>query len=137
MKTDEDGDFTAKEFAALCLKEKIVHEFSAPYDHNTHPLIERDQLTVLEGVAAAMFQSCAPARFWAECEKHLIFTLNNIPSQKVSSNGKTDLRSCREVLEGQRGRFRLTYLQAFGTACLLDPERESPRWEVTIPAKGI
>ena len=125
IKTDEDGVFTAHEFTEICLKEKIVHEFSAPYDHNTNPFIEREQRTILEGVATAMYQSGAPARFWGECEKHLVFTLNNIPSQEVERDGQVELWSNREVLEGKRGRFRLSYLQAFGTACVCYIPREN------------
>ena len=44
---------------------------------------KREQTTVLEGMLTAMYQSGAPASLWGEGENHLIFTLNNIPSQKL------------------------------------------------------
>ena len=102
----------------MCVFERILHERSAPYDHNTNPFIEREQRTVLEGMLTAMYQSGAPASLWGECENHLIFTLNHIPSQKVEIEGRTEYWSCQDVLTGKRRPFRLPLLQAFGTACI-------------------
>ena len=64
VKTDGDGGFRSNEFEKLCKKEKIIHERSAPYDHNTNPFIEREQRTVLEGTATALYHAGARQLFF-------------------------------------------------------------------------
>ena len=55
---------------------------------------------------------------FGECESHLIFTLNNVPTQEVKVGNKTEYWSSREVLEGKKRHFNLLYLHAFGSACV-------------------
>ena len=140
IKTDGDGVFTSGVFAEICRAEKVIHVRSAPEDHNTNPIIEREQRTVLEATAAAMFQSGAPAGFWGECENHVIFTMNNTPSRTVTTIKGEELWSPREVLEGSRRPVRYSYLKAFGTACVcyIPPENrigvKSPSREKSFSA---
>ena len=118
LRSDNDGTFRAQWLKDLAVERSFIHEHSAPDDHNTNPFIERDQRTILEGTATAMYHAGAPASFWAECEKHLIFTLNNIPSQLHVIAEQELWVSSRDKLEGTVRPFNLMYLQAFGTACV-------------------
>ena len=61
--SDGDGVFASQETAELLAKEKIRHEFSAPYDSNTNPFIERARRTLFEGVSTALLRSGAPFEF--------------------------------------------------------------------------
>ena len=68
--SDGDGVFSSQETTDLLAKEKIRHEFSAPYDSNTNPFVERARRTLFEGVSTALLRSGAPTSFWGEAGVH-------------------------------------------------------------------
>ena len=103
----------------------IVHERSAPRDHNQSAFIDRECRTLLEGVQTAMIQSGAPVSFWSEAAKHFAFTRNNVPRHKKSVKGREVFVSANNIFENSDRLFNLTHLVAFGTqaTCYLPPER--------------
>ena len=122
--SDGEGVFSSKETQDLLQKEKIRHEFSAPYDSNTNPFIERARRTIFEGVCTALLRAGAPSSFWGEAEAHKIFTLNVMPT--VPDKEKIgEFISRKNLLEGNRRPFNLERLMAFGTAttCYVPIER--------------
>ena len=110
--SDGEGVFSSKVTAEILDKEKIRHEYSAPYDSNTNPFIERARRTIFEGVATALIRSGAPASFWGE---HKIFTINNLPTKPDPEKDGT-FCSRKNLLEGNRRTFNLEKFMAFGTA---------------------
>ena len=120
--TDGDGVFSSKETADLLFNEKIRHEFSAPYDSNTNPFVERARRTIFEGVCTALLRAGAPASFWGEAEAHKIFTINNLPTMPDKDG---NFVSRRNLLIGEKRPFNLERLMAFGTAttCYVPIER--------------
>jgi transposase InsO family protein len=122
--TDGDGVFSSHETQELLQKEKIRHEYSAPYDSNTNPFIERARRTIFEGVCTALLRAGAPASFWGEAEAHKIFSLNVMPT--VPDKEKPgNFISRKNLLEGNTRPFNLERLMAFGTAttCYVPIER--------------
>ena len=61
--SDGDGVFAFQETKNLLAKEKIRHEFLAPYDSNTNPFIERARRTIFEGVATSRCPFILLAKF--------------------------------------------------------------------------
>ena len=112
--TDGDGVFSSRETQDLLAKEKIRQEFSAPYDSNTNPFVERARRTIFEGVCTALLRSGAPASFWGEAECHKIFTINVLPTEKHPNDDKLFV-SRKNLLEGNLRPFNLERLMAFGT----------------------
>ena len=113
--SDGDGVFSSQETTDLLAKEKIRHEFSAPYDSNTNPFVERARRTLFEGVSTALLRSGAPTSFWGEAECHKVFTINNLPTEEdPHSPGK--FLSKTNLLVGDKRLFNLERLMAFGTA---------------------
>ena len=113
--SDGEGVFTSPETVAILAKEKIRQEFSAPYDSNTNPFIERARRTLFEGVATALLRSGAPSSFWGEAECHKVFTINNLPTEEdPDSPGK--FLSKKNLLIGDKRLFNVERLMAFGTA---------------------
>ena len=53
--SDGEGVFTSKETQEILLGAKVRHEFSAPFDSNTNPFVERARRTVFEGVCRSFF----------------------------------------------------------------------------------
>jgi transposase InsO family protein len=122
--SDGDGVFSSKETQDFLLREKIRHEYSAPYDSNTNPFVERARRTIFEGVCTALLRSGAPASFWGEAEAHKIFTMNvmpTIPDEKKAGN----FISRQNLLLGVNRPFNLDHLMAFGTqtTCYVPVER--------------
>ena len=113
--SDGDGVFTSSETSALLSKEKIRHEYSAPYDSNTNPFIERARRTIFEGVSTALLRSGAPSSFWGEAECHKIFTMNHLPTEEDPEFPGKYL-SRKNLLVGDKRLFNLERLMAFGTA---------------------
>src|SRR6185312_11565037 len=93
IKTDGDGIFTSKSFERLRVKYKFIHEFSAPEDHNSNPVIEREIRTLFEATATALTESGAPASFWADAQQHFVFTKNILPIVAVKEEGKNVYKS--------------------------------------------
>ena len=78
--SDGDGVFSGSATIQMLKEHKIRHEFSAPYDSNTNPFVERARRTIFEGVCTALLRAGAPASWWGEAEAHKIFSLNNLPT---------------------------------------------------------
>jgi hypothetical protein len=122
--SDGDGVFSSGQTQEILTKEKIRHEFSAPYDSNTNPFIERARRTIFEGVCTALLRAGAPSSFWGEAECHKVFTVNNLPTEPdPDCDGK--FISKRNLLVGDKRPFNLERLMAFGTAttCYVPIER--------------
>jgi hypothetical protein len=58
--SDGEGVFISGETQEILAKEKIRHEFSAPYDSNTNAFIERARRTIFEGVCTALLRAGPP-----------------------------------------------------------------------------
>ena len=119
--SDGEGVFSGGRTLEILQEGKIRREFSAPYDSNTNPFVERARRTVFEGVCTALLRAGAPASWWGEAEAHKIFTINNMPM--VPDPGK--FLSKRNLLVGDKRPFNLERLMAFGTAttCYVPIER--------------
>jgi transposase InsO family protein len=115
FQSDGDGVFRSKETAQLLEKLKVRHLWGAPYDSDTNPFIERGRRTVFEGTCTSLLRSGAPPSFWGEAENHKIFTINVLPSFPDPANPKVFL-SRKNLLEGNKRKFNLDHLMAFGTA---------------------
>ena len=122
--TDGEGVFSGGRTAEILQEGRIRSEFSAPYDSNTNPFVERARRTIFEGVCTALLRAGAPASWWGEAECHKVFTLNNLPTVPDPENpGK--FISKRNLLEGNKRPLNLERLMAFGTAttCYVPIER--------------
>ena len=115
FQTDGEGVFAGEQTAGLLEGEKIRHLWGAPHDSNTNPFIERARRTVLEGTTTSLIRSGAPANFWGEAENHKIFTMNVLPHHE-DPDEKGVYLSRKNLLEGNKRKFNLDHLMAFGTA---------------------
>ena len=134
--TDGDGVFSSKETQDILLRGKIRHEFSAPYDSNTNPFVERARRTIFEGVCTALIRSGAPASFWGEAENHKVFTINVLPTVPDEKNpGKFVSR--QNLLLGIERPFNLDHLMAFGTLATCYVPLERRKGVNTRPSVGV
>ena len=113
--SDGEGVFASGETQEMLAKEKIRHEYSAPYDSNTNPFIERARRTIFEGVCTALIRAVLLGGQHIQCKDF------------VEARGGTDgvFVSRKNLLEGNRRPFNLERLMAFGTAttCYVPKEK--------------
>jgi hypothetical protein len=97
----------AKEFEEICVKNSFIHQYAAPYDHNSNAKIEREVRTIFEGTATLLSQSGAPSHFWELAQKHFVFTKNVLPSveQDIGPGGTKVWVSPSRILDPRGGEF--------------------------------
>ena len=70
---------------------------------------------MFEGTSTSLIRSGAPSNFWGEAEAHKIFTINVLPAFEDPDEPGVFL-SRKNLLEGNKRKFNLDHLMAFGTA---------------------
>jgi hypothetical protein len=63
LRTDNDGEFTAAEFASYCVDEGVQRHYSTPYSPQQDGVVERLNQTVLGMARAILKQRGMPAVF--------------------------------------------------------------------------
>jgi hypothetical protein len=87
LRTNNNGEFTAAEFASYCADEGIQRHYSAPYSPQLNGVVERHNQTVLGMAQALLKQRGMPAVFWGEAVVTVVYILNRSPTKAL--NGRT------------------------------------------------
>ena len=69
LRTDNGTEYTCAEFKSLMLKNKIKHEFSAPYSPHQNGTAERNWRSLFEMARCILLESNLPKSFWAYAVK--------------------------------------------------------------------
>ena len=115
FQTDGEGVFGSKITEDILKQHKVRHLWGAPHDSDTNPFVERARRTIFEGTSTSLLRSGAPSNFWGEAEKHKVFTINVLPAFEDPTTPGVYL-SRKNLLEGNKRKFNLERLMAFGTA---------------------
>jgi hypothetical protein len=87
LRTNNDREFTVKEFTAYCSDEGVQRHFSALYTTQQNEVVERWNQTIL-GMAHTLLKECGmPVRFGGEAVTTTVFLLNCAPTKAL--RGKT------------------------------------------------
>jgi transposase InsO family protein len=84
LRTDNDGEFTAKEFATYCSDEGVQRHVSTPYTPQQNEVVERRNQTVLGTTCALLKERGMPTRFWGEPMTTIVILLNRAPMKALS-----------------------------------------------------
>jgi transposase InsO family protein len=106
LRTDNDGEFTAAEFASYCADEGVQHHYSAPYSPQQNGVIERRNQTILGMARSLLKQRGMPAVFWGEAVVTAVCILNHSPTKAL--NGRTSY----EAWHGRKP--AVSHLRVFG-----------------------
>ena len=112
MHSDRGGEFTSNAQKEKAENEGVEQILSSPYAPAQNGKAERHNRTLDEAVTTAMMLCNAPANFWGECTRWVVFTHNNIPNIK-SENGSYKSRK-QMLLPHDRG-FNVDFLRNFGS----------------------
>jgi hypothetical protein len=105
LQTDGDGIFRSESLKQYLQSISVRHLWSAPYDSDTNPFIERERRTVLEGTATSLIRSGAPSVFWGEAEGHKVFTINVLPTLEQKDNVSSDRGGQKDVSSDEMEQF--------------------------------
>jgi transposase InsO family protein len=83
LRTDNDGEFTAAEFASYCGDWGIQCHYSAPYSPRQNGVIEQRNQTVVGMAWPLLKQRGMLAVFWGEAVVTAVYILNRSPSRSV------------------------------------------------------
>ena len=81
--SDNGGEYTSKQYANLMVKNKIRHEFSAPYSPHLNGTAERAWKTLYNVARSLLFQSNLPKELWTYAVRHATFIRNRCYSRQL------------------------------------------------------
>ncbi|UYV60287.1 hypothetical protein LAZ67_1000726 [Cordylochernes scorpioides] len=83
LRTDNALEFKSDNFADLCKRFGIIHEFTAPYVHEQIERIERDNRTIVEAARSMLNSRNLPGFFWAEACNTANYILNRSATKQT------------------------------------------------------
>ena len=83
LRTDNGGEYTSKEFEELMVKNKIRHEFSAPYSAHQNGTAERSWRTLFNLARAMLLESGLPKELWTYAVRHGTFIQNRVHNKQI------------------------------------------------------
>ncbi|UYV62853.1 hypothetical protein LAZ67_2002154 [Cordylochernes scorpioides] len=83
LRTDNALEFKSDNFADLCKRFGIIHEFTAPYVHEQIGRIERDNRTIVEAARSMLNSRNLPGFFWAEACNTATHILNRSATKQT------------------------------------------------------
>ncbi|UYV84554.1 hypothetical protein LAZ67_X002600, partial [Cordylochernes scorpioides] len=83
LRTDNTLEFKSDNFADLCKRFGIIHEFTAPYVHEQIGRIERDNRTIVEAARSMLNSRILPGFFWAEACNTATYILNRSATKQT------------------------------------------------------
>jgi transposase InsO family protein len=106
LRTDNDGKFTAAEFASYCVDGGVQRHYSVPYSLQQNDVIERHNQTVVGMARALLKQRGMFAVFWGEAVVTAVYILNRSPTKAL--NGRMPY----EAWHGRK--LAVSHLRVFG-----------------------
>jgi transposase InsO family protein len=106
LRTNNDGEFTAAEFASCYVDEGVQDHYSAPYSPQQNSVVERHNQTVVGMAQTLLKQREIPAVFWGEAGVMAVYILNRSPTKALNS------RTPYEAWHGRKS--GVSHLQVFG-----------------------
>lgn len=144
LRTDNGTEYTCNEFKSLMIKNKINHEFSAPYSPHQNGTAERSWRSLFDMARCSLLQANLPQKLWNYAVRNASYVRNRCINKRT---GKTPYEMFKSVKPD------ISNLHIFGSTCFgyvqnkkkLDPRSEeglfvghdpsSPAYLVYFPAK--
>ena len=107
LRSESDGEYTAKRFQEYLKAEGVRHEVTVPKTSRQNGVAERLNRTLMEMVRTMLIESNLDQRFWGEAMSTAVYLRNRSPMAVI---GMTP----HEALYGEKPNMR--HLRAFGCA---------------------
>jgi hypothetical protein len=106
LKSDGGKEFGSKEFEQWLQSEGVIHEISAPYEHEQNGLAERSIQNVSQRAMCQLFGANMSQGFWPYAVQNATYLINRSPTTTL--NNKTPY----EAWTGKRPNIK--HLRTFG-----------------------
>jgi hypothetical protein len=84
LRTDNNSEFMAAEFASYCADEGVQRHYSAPYSPQQNGVVERRNQTVVGMARTLLKQRGMPTVFWGEAVVTVVYILNRSPTKALN-----------------------------------------------------
>ena len=108
LRTDNGTEFTSEEFKNLVVKNRIKHEFSAPYSPHQNGTVERSSRTLYEMARCLLLETKLPKKLWTYALKTSAYIRNRCYNPRTR---KTPF----EMMTGHKPNLKNMHI--FGTIC--------------------
>ena len=108
LRTDNGTEFTSEEFKNLVVKNRIKHEFSAPYSPHQNGTVERSWRTLYEMARCLLLETKLPKKLWTYALKTSAYIRNRCYNPRTR---KTPF----EMMTGHKPNLKNMHI--FGTIC--------------------
>ena len=78
MRSDNGGEYTSKEFEALCKEAGIKRELTTPYNPQQNGVAERKNRTIMEAVKTMIHDQDLPRHLWVEAARTVVYVHNRL-----------------------------------------------------------
>jgi hypothetical protein len=121
LRTDNDGEFTAAEFASYCADEGVQRHYSASYNPQQNSVVERRNQTVVGMARALLKQRGMSAVFWREAVVTVVYILNRSPTKALNDRTSYETwHGCKPAVSQLRVFGCLTFGKELGHIDKLD-----------------
>ncbi|SGZ34392.1 BQ5605_C071g12878 [Microbotryum silenes-dioicae] len=79
IRSDNEGEFTLRNFVDFCASKGIRRELTIPYTPQQNGRVERSNRTIKEGILALLYSSGADSRLWGEAALYYVHCKNLMP----------------------------------------------------------
>ena len=109
LRSDNDGEYTSKEFEAFCKEAGIKRELTTPYNPQQNGVVERKNRTIMEAVKTMIHDQDLPMHLWAEAARTVVYVQNRL------SHSALGFKTPKEMYTGKKP--EVSHLKIFG--CLV------------------
>jgi hypothetical protein len=123
LRSDNDTEYTNKEFQIFLKKRGIIHETSAPYMLEQNGMVERDIRTIVGTRRSMMYGKQVKRFLWTEAMKTAVQLLNRTSAKKTGS------KTAFELWTGKKPDFNNLYV--FGSLCTCTSVNRN-KWDASL-----
>jgi transposase InsO family protein len=106
LRSDNGGEYTAKEFVNFCKDVGIKRELTTPYNPQQNGVAERKNRTIMEAVKTMIHDQDLPMCLWAEAAKTAVYVQNRL------SHSALAFKTPEEMFSGKKP--EVSHIKIFG-----------------------
>ena len=96
MRSDNGGEYTSKEFEALCKEEGTKRELTNPYNPQQNDVAERKTRNIMEAMKTMIHHQDLPMHLWVEATRKTIYVQNRL------SHSALGFKTPKEMYTGKK-----------------------------------
>jgi transposase InsO family protein len=106
VRSDNEGEYTSKEFVSFCRDAEIKRELTTPYNPQQNGVAERKNITIMEAVKTMIHDQDLPMHLWAEPTRTTMYVQNRL------SHSALGFKIPEEMFSGKKP--EVSHLKIFG-----------------------